>query len=155
VAGWIAVMLKERYDLPELHILTHGRSFEGDERLLALMDRYGIRVHTGEILEILGHAKKGLDGFRVGEQIVKVPRAFVAMGSIVFNDLAKQLGVRLGDSDHIIADERGETSVSGFFAAGDLVERKKKQVYTAWDLAVDAVDSIDRRIREQKREGRY
>ena len=57
--------------------------------------------------------------------------------------------------DHIVTDERGETSVGGFYAAGDLVHGKKKQVYTSWDMAVDAVDAIDARIRRLKREGRY
>jgi thioredoxin reductase (NADPH) len=154
-AGWIAVMLKERYDLPELHVLTHGRPFEGDERISGLMERYGIRVHTEEIREILGDPRKSLEGFRVGEHVVEVPYAIVAMGSIVYNDLAKQLNVRLSDNGHIIADSRGETSVPGFYAAGDLVEGRKKQVYTAWDLAVDAVDSIDGKIRRLKRERKY
>lgn len=155
VAGWIAVMLKERYDLPALHVLTHGRPFEGDEKLLALMDRYGIGVHTGEIFELLGDPKRALQGFRVGDEVVDAAHAFVAMGSIVYNELARQLDVKLSDSDHVITDASGETSVPGFYAAGDLVEGKKKQVYTAWDTAVDAVDSIDRKIRAMKREGRY
>jgi thioredoxin reductase (NADPH) len=119
------------------------------------MERYGIHVHEGEILEILGEPRKGLEGFRLDDREIRVPYAFVAMGSVVYNELAKQLDARLSESDHIITDERGETSVSGFFAAGDLVEGRKKQVYTAWDLAVDAVDSIDARIRKLKREGRY
>ena len=155
VAGWIAVMLKERYDLPALHVLTHGRAFEGDAKLLALMERYGIELHTEEIVEILGDPKKQLEGFRVGDHDVHVPRAFVAMGSIVYNDLAKQLGAELSDDGHIVTSGRGESSVSGFYAAGDLVQGKKKQVYTSWDMAVDAVDSIDARVRKLKREGRY
>jgi thioredoxin reductase (NADPH) len=155
VAGRIAVLLKERYDLPRVDVLTHGRPFEGDDPLRGLLERYGIAVHTGEIAEILGDPKKGLRGFRVGEKTVEVPRAVVAMGSIVYNDLARQLGARLADDEHVITDERGETSVPGLYAAGDLVHGEKKQVYTAWDTAVDAVDSIDFRIRQLKREGRY
>jgi len=155
VAGQIAVLLKERYDLPAVHLLTHGKPFEGNERLSRLLQRYEIQVHTGEIQEILGDPKKSLEGFRVGEQIIEAPYAVVALGSIVHNDLAKQLGVRVGEDDHIVTDERGETSVPGFYAAGDLVQGKKKQVYTAWDLAVDAVDSIDYKIRKLKREGSY
>ena len=155
VAGQIAVLLKERYDLPAVHLLTHGKPFEGNERLSRLLQRYEIQVHTGEIQEILGDPKKSLEGFRVGEQIIEAPYAVVALGSIVHNDLAKQLGVRVGEDDHIVTDERGEPSVPGFYAAGDLVQGKKKQVYTAWDLAVDAVDSIDYKIRKLKREGSY
>lgn len=84
-----------------------------------------------------------------------MPHAFVAMGSVVYNELAKQLGVQLSDNEHVVTGDRGETSVPGFYAAGDLVEGRKKQVYTAWDMAVDAVDSIDGKIRELKRAGRY
>jgi thioredoxin reductase (NADPH) len=154
-AGWIAVLLKERYDLPEIHVLTHGKPFEGDRILRELLERYGIAVHIEEIVEILGNPKKALEGFRVGDHEVKVPRAFVSLGSIVYNELAKQLGVELSAEDHVVTNARGETSVPGFYAAGDLVEGKKKQVYTSWDLAVDAVDSIDTKIRKHKREGRY
>jgi len=154
-AGWIAVMLKERYDLPELHVLTHGKPFEGDGKLKELLKRYGITVHTDEIKEILGDPKKRLEGFKVGDHDVKVSRAFVSMGSLVYNELAKPLGVEVSEKDHIVTNARGETSVPGFYAAGDLVEGKKKQVYTAWDMAVDAVDSIDGKIRKMKREGRY
>ena len=61
------------------------------------------------------------------------------------------------DADSIRVQEStaGMTTVPGFFAAGDLVAGRKKQVYTAWDLAVDAVDTIDLRIRELKRDGKY
>jgi thioredoxin reductase (NADPH) len=153
--GRIAVLLKERYDLPALCVLTHGRPFEGDRQLTTLMRRYGIQVHTGKIREIVGDPKQGLEGFRVGDDLVETPHAIVAMGSIVYNDLAKQLGARLADDGHVIAGEGGETSVPGFYAAGDLVAGKKKQVYSAWDMAVDAVDAIDAKIRELKRSGAY
>jgi thioredoxin reductase (NADPH) len=155
VAGQIAVLLKERYDLPRVHLLTHGMPFEGNERLQSLLEQYGIELHPEEICEILGDARQGLQGFRVGQKVVEAPHAVVALGSVVYNELAKQLGARLADDDHVITDERGETSVDGFYAAGDLVHGKKKQVYTAWDDAVDAVDAIDYRIRKLKREGRY
>ena len=155
VAGQIAVLLKERYDLPEMHVLTHGRPFEGNDRLRGMLEKYDIVVHTEEIDEILGDPKKSLRGFRLGEKTIETSFAVVAMGSVVYNDLAKQLGVELADDDHLITDERGETSVPGFYAAGDLVHGKKKQVYTSWDMAVDAVDSIDYRIRKLKREGDY
>jgi len=151
-AGWIAVMLKERYDLPELTVMTHGHAFEGSDEVRALMEKYGIKLVTGEITEVIGDAKTGLKGFRVGDEAVSVTKSFVALGSIVYNALAKQLNVKLSADDHVLTDDKGETSVPGFFAAGDLVEGKKKQVYTAWDMAVDAVDAIDARIRLQKRQ---
>lgn len=56
---------------------------------------------------------------------------------------------------HVVTNEKGETSVAGFYAAGDIVSGKKKQLYAAWDLAVDAVMDIDEKIRKAKREGEY
>jgi len=155
VAGWIAVMLKERYNLPELYVLTHGKPFEGSEEVRALLRKYKIEVVTGEIEEVLGDPQKRLQGFKVSGAVVHVTKSFVALGSMVHNDLAKQLGVKINEREHLETAEDGETSVPGFYAAGDLVEGKKKQVYTAWDLAVDAVDSIDEKIRILKRTGQY
>ena len=152
VAGWIAVMLRERYELTDLYVLTHGKPFEGSEEIRGLLQKYNIPILDGEIEAILGDPKKGLRGFKLPQKTLQVTKAFVALGSIVYNDLAKQLGVKLSDRAHVLTNEYGETSVNGFYAAGDLVEGKKKQVYTAWDLAVDAVDDIDEKIRIQKRQ---
>jgi len=152
-AGWIAVMLKERYGLSNLYVLTHGKEFEGSDEVRGLLKKYNIPIISDEIEEIMGDPKQGLKGFKVGNQTIEVTKSFAALGSIVYNDLAKQVGVKLSDRDHILTNEYGETSVQGFYAAGDLVEDKKKQVYTAWDLAVDAVDDIDEKIRILKRAG--
>jgi thioredoxin reductase (NADPH) len=155
-AGHMALLLKERYDLPKLYILGHGHGFEGKDETKILLQRYHIETIESEIVSIVGDAKKGLAGFKLkdGRQI-EVEKAFVAMGSIVYNDLAKQLGVKLDHREHLIVDEDGQTSVDGVYAAGDLVSDKKKQVYTAWDLAVDAVDAIDGRVRLQRRQKRF
>lgn len=154
VAGWIAVMLKERYDLPQIYVLTNGKPFEGSEEVYGLLSRYGIPIITAQIQEVLGDPKEELKGFKTSESTIETTKAFVALGSTVYNDLAKQLGVKLSDREHIVTNESGETSVPGFYAAGDIVEGKKKQVYTAWDLAVDAVDDIDEKIRILKRQGK-
>ena len=150
-AGWIAVMLKERYNLSKIYVLTHGKPFEGSEEVKGLLQKYDIEILTGEIQEILGDPKKELEGFKLEDKTVAVTRAFASLGSLVYNELAKQLGVKLSDREHVLTNEYGETSVAGFYAVGDLVEGKKKQVYTAWDMAVDAVDDIDEKIRILKR----
>jgi thioredoxin reductase (NADPH) len=151
VAAWIAVMLKERYDLPKLWVLTNGKAFEGSDEINGLIEKYQIEVIEDPIEEILGEAKTGMVGFKVGGKTVPAPKAFVALGSIVYNELAKQLGAKLNERDHLITDDKMQTSVDGFYAAGDLVAGKKKQVYTSWDMAVDAVDHVDGRIRKAKR----
>lgn len=150
-AGWIAIMLHERYCLPKITILPHGENFDPDPEVAGLIRHYGIEVVPGEITDVLGDARSGLEGFTVGDRQVAVQTAFVSLGSIVYNALAKSLGVKLDDRDHVLTDAKGHTNVDGFYAAGDLVSGKKKQVYTAWDMAVDAVDQIDARIRKSKR----
>lgn len=150
-AGWIAVMLKERYQNKKLYILTNGENFDAPDELKTLLAKYGIEIVTESIVSILGDPKKELTGFDLGTRQIHVPKAFVALGSIVYNGLAKELGVDLSSREHLITNEKGETSVPGFYAAGDLVQGKKKQVYTAWDMAVDAIDDIDLKIRTEKR----
>jgi len=153
-AGWISIMLKERYALPGICVLSNGAAFSASEEVADLMKRYEIDLIEDPIDEILGSPKSGLSGFRMGQRSVEVTRAFVSLGSIVYNDLAKQVGAKLNHREHILTSEEYETSVSGLFAAGDLVADKKKQVYTAWDMAVDAVDTVDERIRMLRRSGK-
>jgi thioredoxin reductase (NADPH) len=151
-AGWIAVMLAERYQLPKIMVLSHGKPYAMTDALQPLFAKYQIDIIAEEITELLGDAKTtGLTGFRVGGRTVQATKAFVALGTIVYNELAQQVGAALNERDHVVVDAHGQTTVDGFYAAGDLVAGKKKQVYTAWDMAVDAVDHIDARVRVARR----
>lgn len=151
-AGWIAILLKERYNNPKICILSNGRPYEGSMDVRKILEKYQIDIIEGPIEEILGDPKQAMEGFKIGGNIIPTQMAFVALGSIVHNDLAKQLGVKLDERQHILTDKDYQTNVKGFYAVGDLVSSKKKQVYTSWDMAVDAVDHIDHLIRKEKRE---
>ena len=70
---------------------------------------------------------------------------------LVYNELAKSLGAKLDERGFVLTDDKGESSVEGLYIAGDLRAQTKKQVYTAWDTAVDAADAIDQKIRLKKR----
>ncbi len=56
---------------------------------------------------------------------------------------------------HVIVDDRGETSLPGLFAIGDIARHADrgimKQVYTAQEYAVRAVDTVDARRRRLAR----
>ena len=74
---------------------------------------------------------------------------------LVYNELAKQLGAELDDRGFVKADESGLTSVAGLYVAGDLKANTRKQIYTAWDHAVSAVNAINQKLRTEKRLQRF
>jgi thioredoxin reductase len=79
----------------------------------------------------------------------------------VAHDLARDLGPELEDSDrpeeerHLLVDDNSETTVPGLFAIGDMTRHRDrpimKQVYTAQEYAVRAVDRVDGRRRQAGR----
>ncbi|PIK14074.1 NAD(P)/FAD-dependent oxidoreductase [Halobacteriovorax sp. JY17] len=152
-AGWVAAMLYERYKTPQMMIFTHGEAPELDDEVKDLIERYGIEVYEGEIFSIKGDTKTGkLEGFEVeGSGIVEVEMSFVSLGMIVYNELAKKLGAEVDERGFVITNGKGETNIEGLYVAGDLRAGVKKQIYTAWDTAVDSADDINARIRRRVR----
>lgn len=152
-AGWVAAMLYERYEPPAMKIFTNGETPQFDEEVSSLIEKYGIEVYEGEILGINGDTKAGkLESFEVmGEGIIDVQMSFVSLGMIVYNELAKSLGAEVDNRGFVITNEKGETNIDRLYIAGDLRAGVKKQIYTAWDTAVDSADDINARIRRHKR----
>ena len=177
VFGWseaaaqVAMMLHERYGIP-VALVTNGERVEAAEKTRALMSGYGIKAHESRVVEILdgdGRGPKGtsLRGFRLEDGTVVESRfAMVAMGlHRVYNDLARELGAELDPRDgpdegkrHVLVDDAtSETSVPGLFAIGDMSRRRGtspsyKQIYTAQEYAVRAVNTVDLRQRRARRE---
>jgi thioredoxin reductase (NADPH) len=153
---WVGAILRERYNNPNVSILTHGKKPEFDEQAQKLIKLYHFDVYEDEIEQVLGDPRSGkLEGFSMccGELAVQVDMAFVSLGMIVYNDLAKQLGAELDDRGFVIGDPKtGETNIPNLYVSGDLKANTKKQIYTGWDNAVDAADHINRKLRAAKRE---
>ena len=151
-AAWVGIMLHERYHPPAMTILTNGEESQFDEDVLALMSRYKFEIVSGKIESIIGDAKnKKLEIFKTANQDVHADFAFIALGMIVYNELAKMLEAKTDQRGFVITDEKGKTSVDGLYVAGDLRANVKKQIYTAWDTAVDSADEINTLIRRKKR----
>ena len=172
VFGWseaaaqVALMFHERYGIP-VTLLTNGEKVEAAERTRALLAAYGIRALESRVVEILdgeGDAKKGtsLRGFRLDDgTVVEAKFGMVVMGLYrVYNDLARELGAELDARDgadegkrHVLVDDAtSETSVPGLFAIGDMSRRRGaspsyKQIYTAQEYGVRAVNAVDLRLR--------
>ena len=170
-AGQIGILFHERYGIP-VAILTNGERFEAAESTRSLLAGYGIKAFESRVVEILdgeGEGPKGtsLRGFRLEDGTVVESRfAMVAMGlHRVYNDLARELGAELDPRDgpdegkrHVLVDDAtSETSVPGLFAIGDMSRRRGtspsyKQIYTAQEYAVRAVNTVDLRQRRARRE---
>ena len=165
-AAQIALMLCQRYG-SSLAILTNGEELDVAPETTLLLEHYGIQVESSRIVEMrdeAGKARGDLNEIVLEDgTVVQVRHALVSLGIYrVYNDLARELGAELYDPDepeeqrHVLVDSRGETSVPGLFAVGDMAKRSDepimKQVYTSQEYAVRAIDSVDRRWRRRMRE---
>lgn len=152
-AAWVSVMLHERYSPREFTILTNGEKPEFKEDTLPLLALYGIKVLESPIKEIIGEDKGKVlkkivleDGSEIDVEI-----GFISLGMIVYNELALEAGAECDERGFVKADSSGQTSISGLYVAGDLKANTKKQIYTSWDHAVDAANSINQKLRSMKR----
>lgn len=152
-AAWVAAMLYERYETPAMKILTNGKEALFDEEVTELLKLYKIEVITSPILEILGEIKPPkLEGFVFEDgKRISAQMGFISLGMIVYNQLALDIGAECDNRGFVVADSQGKTSVEGLYVAGDLRAKVKKQIYTAWDAAVDSADAINMLLRREKR----
>lgn len=152
--AWVAIMLFERYQPKSLTILTNGKTPEFQDDTKKIMEAYGFEIEESPILGINGSEKgKVLTGFQLESGLmVDCEIAFVSLGLIVYNELAKQLGADLDERGFVLGNENGLTSVEGLYVAGDLKANTRKQIYTAWDNAVSAANAINLKIRSKRRE---
>ena len=161
-AEQLSFMLHERYGI-QVTLLTNGEALNSDDDTKKLLSEYGISVYTQRITDAVGEKGGQLRRLMLADgEEVEVKFALVALGLYkVYNDLLIQLGAKLGDEGlsedkrHVKVDRRAETSVRNLFAVGDMAKRDDeivmKQIYTAQEYAVRAVDSIDHRRRMKRR----
>jgi thioredoxin reductase (NADPH) len=151
-AVWVAIMLYERYQTPSMSVLFNGVRVELNDELKHLVEKYKIKIDHEEIIELIGDAKASqLKSIKTTAQNIECEIAFVSLGMIVYNELAKMLGAQLDARGFVLADDNGMSSVDGLYVAGDLRANTKKQIYTAWDNATTAADAINARLRKMKR----
>lgn len=152
-AAWVAVMLYERYKTPKMSVLTHQNKSEINGDVLELCHKYGIKIIEGEIVAVMGKENgKVLEGFQLADGSVhEFDWSFVSLGMIVYNELATSIGCEIDERGFVLGDAKGMTTIDGAYVAGDLRANIKKQIYTAWDSAVDAADAINARLRATSR----
>jgi thioredoxin reductase (NADPH) len=161
-AAQVAFMFYERYGNP-VYLLGHGAEPDLAPETARLCKIYGIEIIPEKITDFISAEVGQLCGFEFdGHPSIKVRFAMINMGIYrAYNDLARQVGAQLADPDlppeksQILIDHKGETTLPNLFAVGDVAFRADepvmKQIYTAQEYAVRAVDSIDHRRRKQHR----
>lgn len=106
----------------ELVLNSVVEEFIGDEQL----DRVKLRnIKTGEVSEM------------------KIDGAFVAVGEIPMNEIARSLGIKLDIEGYIEVDRRMSTSVPGVFAAGDITGGLKQIVVAAGEGAIAGTSAFE------------
>lgn len=151
-AAWVSIMLYERYG-GQYSIFTNGESPQWSEEADKLLKLYGMKVFQSPILEVKGERREGrLEGFLLeSQEEIQLEIAFVSLGTLVYNDLAIQLGAQVDERGYVLSNEQGETNIEGLYVAGDLRANAMKQVYTAWNHGVLSMDDINLRLRLEKR----
>lgn len=145
-----ALLLSDRYEPKKITILTNGIQHSFSEKTLTLLKAKNIQIEEEPIEEILGEQKGILSGFQLSsEKKITAEIGFVMLGIRPNNDLALQLGAEVDARGLVMTDQNGESSVPDLFIVGDLRANSMKQIYSAWQHAVDAIQVIDRRIRTQ------
>lgn len=139
-AAKTAHLLADKYQIADMTILTNGKAFEGKAEKITVLET--------PILEILGEEKR-LTGFRLENgTVIDADMCLVALGVRPNNHLALQLGAEVDTQGLVIANSDGETTVPHLFVIGDLKSGSMKQIYTAWQDAVEVLQLINRRLRE-------
>ena len=167
-AAQLALLLHERYGV-SVELLGNGEALGAKIETVRLLEAYGVTFRGARLVEILdgetGQKGESLRGFRLEDgALVQARFGMVAMGlHRVYSELARQLGAELDPADgpeevrHVLVDDAtSETSVRGLFAVGDMSRHRGgtpsfKQIYTAQEYAVRAVQTIDRRERAARR----
>ncbi len=148
-AAQSALTLKDRYTPSKVTLLTNGIKHTITQDTLKKLKDRGITIVNEPIESIFGSkSTRTLGGFMLKSgKKVDAEIGFVSLGVRPNNMLALQLDAKTDKKGLVVTDDGGESSVPNLFVIGDLRANSMKQIYTAWQHAVDSLQIIDRRIR--------
>lgn len=87
-------------------------------------------INNTNVVEILGEKKVEGVKFDNGKNFT-LDAIFIEIGNDPLSKMAIDIGVKVNEKKEIIVDEQMNTSIPGFYAAGDVVNRREKQVVVA------------------------
>lgn len=128
----------------KVYVVHRRNEFRGSAVMVEqLKDKENVELVTGaRVAEITGDMK--VDGVKLEDgRKLDTDGVFIAVGMVPQTASLKGI-IELDESGYIIADETGETSAKGFYAAGDVRTKRLRQVVTAVsDGANAATSAID------------
>ena len=103
------------------NVLPLGLDEKGAGKVKSILEEHGIGVFNGERSEkILG--KDQVEGIVTNKREMECDTLVWAVGMRPRVDLARQIGMKIGDKGGIRVDPHMETSIPGIYACGDCVE---------------------------------
>ena len=133
----------------KVYIINRSEKLRGDDSLInKIKEKNNIEIMLNkQVSEFIKEDNK-LSSLRLKvkdndqEEILKVKGCFIFIGYEPSTNFLKKLDI-LDEKGYIIVDERGETSIKGIYAAGDILKKEAYQIVTAAsDGALSAVACI-------------
>lgn len=101
-------------------VLTSGHRFDGDEACRDVLAHHGIEVVETPAVRMLG-GRGDLRGVELDDgRTLPASLFFFSVAHRPRTDLAVRLGCETDDAGYLRIDDRGETSIRGAYAAGDV-----------------------------------
>ncbi|MBA9027005.1 NAD(P)/FAD-dependent oxidoreductase [Peribacillus huizhouensis] len=125
----------------QLTIINHDKS-EISEENRSKLKALEIPIIDEPISEIVLNKNKELIGFFLHNgDMLKADRGFCGFnGNQINNNLAKQIGVQLNESNHVVVNPRTkETNIKGIFAGGDLISHSEQVTISMGDGSQAAI----------------
>jgi len=110
-------------------------------------------IYNANVTEIYGEKKAAgvlLDKPHNGSEKLAIDGVFVAIGHLPLATIAKEAGVALNEKGYVKITRNSETSVPGFFAAGDVTDTRFKQAIVGVGEAVSAAYSAYLYLEQKK-----
>lgn len=102
-------------------VVTNGRRFRGDESCRVQMAEHDVDLVEEDALSFTGH-RGALEGVKLRSgRLLPATLVFFSVAHSPRTELARALGCELDDEGYVQVDGEGQTSVSGVYAAGDVV----------------------------------
>lgn len=124
----------------QVSVITDGTG-NASQASFELARQYGIQLLLGPIRRLRLAAQDGIELWRGEGQAEHFDILYPCLGARFRSGLAAQLGAECLDSGALVVDEHRQTSVSGLYAIGDVVEGLK-QLSVAIGQAAQAATAV-------------